>query len=607
MHLLRTRARHRGAPARAPRRAVALVAALGILAAPLTMVTTASADDQGDPWTLTDQTYDLPADLGAASIRLAFGATEPDSAVGDGPRILAPSLTATEVTATHPATGEVVMLPAPGLALLTDGRVEDAGDGTPVRGQALVRPSFDAAGYEGWELTTDIGFDVEHPDSTITSHTHEATIRQFLRYEIPTVGTQYYQGGPQSLRIRPDAVPETVSADLADASLTAGCRQSAAVGALTPDGGGWLHRWTTWPEPEFRALGYAVCDFVQVTHRDAAGRRVSLGTLRLDFVPPGDPGPLVDDGEFEVEVGKTVRVPAFANDGPWRPFGSNGPGLFDPVGGGSPAGSGSDESELPDPRLTRISGLSHGTVFAIVPNNRMIYLDGDGAVTGQAIWANAFADGDLAYRGTTPGVDHVTYEVCSHYLPSLRCKTASFRVTVTSPNVPPAPDPDPTCETDPALCPAPDPDPEDEPDPVVGPDARNDDAVATVGVSRRVPVLANDVYTGDAAVSIVASSVPAGVQATVDARGRVAVTVPRRLAGREVRFRYRLVDETGLSDTATVTVTTPPIVVVGADRALAAGGPDDGGPPPVWPVSLLVLLGIGAAVLVATRRRKEEG
>lgn len=145
------------------------------------------------------------------------------------------------------------------------------------------------------------------------------------------------------------------------------------------------------------------------------------------------------------------------------------------------------------------------------------------------------------------------------------------------------------------------------PDPVAGPDARDDRTEATAGVTTRVGVLANDVFAGDPRVTVVASSVPAGAQATVDARGRVVLTAPRRLAGGTFSLRYRLTDKTGLSDTATVKVSVTPIITVGADRALAVGGPITGPTPSpsVWPVSFALLALLGGAAAVATRRRKE--
>lgn len=143
-------------------------------------------------------------------------------------------------------------------------------------------------------------------------------------------------------------------------------------------------------------------------------------------------------------------------------------------------------------------------------------------------------------------------------------------------------------------------------------DARDDTVLAHAGEKTLVTVLHNDIWAGDAAVSLVRASVPTGVRASVSAAGRVVLTVPPRLAGKTLSMRYRLTSsEGGLPDTATIRVTTPPKIVTGAERALPVSGPaateqaaDDGGdftPLAVGLGALLVLAGgIGA---VAARRR----
>lgn len=138
-----------------------------------------------------------------------------------------------------------------------------------------------------------------------------------------------------------------------------------------------------------------------------------------------------------------------------------------------------------------------------------------------------------------------------------------------------------------------------------GPVARDDSATGVPGKAIRMPVLSNDRFVGTPTVSIVNGSLPAGVKATVDARGRVVVTVPQRLAGRDVTGTYRLTDANGTA-TARFTVTTVPDAVTGASiespSAEASSNSGDGGSL-VLPVGLAAAGLLGLAGLLARRRK----
>lgn len=153
--------------------------------------------------------------------------------------------------------------------------------------------------------------------------------------------------------------------------------------------------------------------------------------------------------------------------------------------------------------------------------------------------------------------------------------------------------------------------------PVVGPTARDDHAEGRTGEQIKVPVLANDRWTGTPKVALL--SAPKGVKARV-VRGNVVVTVPHRLGGgADEVLRYRLTDSTGKSDTAKITVATlaqsttggaltpslpdPPTTPVAATTASASMRE---GHVPVWVSAggglLALVVATGGALLVRRRR-----
>ncbi len=135
----------------------------------------------------------------------------------------------------------------------------------------------------------------------------------------------------------------------------------------------------------------------------------------------------------------------------------------------------------------------------------------------------------------------------------------------------PEPTPDPTPTPEPEPTPEPTPDPTPEPEQPVAPDAVDDEVEIGTSRERFVRVLRNDVWAGAPEVELLGRS-PEGLTARVAGRTVVVEAAPR-LAGEVVTVRYRLTDESGLSDTATVTVTIRPevpIIVTGAERALPA-------------------------------------
>lgn len=152
--------------------------------------------------------------------------------------------------------------------------------------------------------------------------------------------------------------------------------------------------------------------------------------------------------------------------------------------------------------------------------------------------------------------------------------------------------------------------PEDEPPAVKGPTARDDRESLQTGKPTPVKVLANDRYTGKPKVQVITDSLPKGVRAKVDDKGRVVVTVDRSQAGKPLSFRYRLTDKTGKSDTARVTVVTPPVIVTGAERDLpttAAASPaavQESVEQSRWLGAGLVAAGIALLGAAVSRRRR---